>query len=138
MRLPMSSRANWVSSATIVVALFVFCVGCSQRDSSGDLKTYPVSGSVVDKTGKPVTGGAIQFRSIDSGGQAALVELKPDGSFSLTTIVDGKKIPGAVEGNHEVTYFPVMTEAQTEAPVTLKEQVKVEPKDGNSFTIKLP
>jgi hypothetical protein len=97
--------------------------------------TYPVSGKVVSRSGQPITNGSIGFQSKNNIEWSANGEIQPDGSFSLTTLVDGQKVPGAAEGEHEVTYYPLMSEAQTEVPVTLPKPITVEAKQDNQITI---
>jgi hypothetical protein len=84
-------------------ATLVCLIGCSD----GRLKTYPVKGKVVFKTGSPVHVGTIELKSREHGVQAR-GSIEKDGSFTLTTYVDGD---GAVVGTHDcvVVQF-VMTE----------------------------
>ena len=99
------------------------------------VKTYPVKGKVVFKDGRPVTGGGrIEFQSASDSQVKATgwIDMK-DGSFSLTTFKDGKKIEGAVEGPHRVVvdlHNPV-------AVIELPNVYTVEPRE-NDFTIEVP
>src|SRR5262245_56011180 len=65
-------------------------------------KTYPVTGKVVDPSGKPWTGGTITFQLVADPRVVADAEIGPDGSFTLTTKMYGKAKPGAAEGEHSV------------------------------------
>jgi hypothetical protein len=98
-------------------------------------KTYPVSGKVVFKGGGPVTGGGrIEFQSTSDPQVKATgwIDMK-DGTFSLTTLRDGKNVEGAVEGQHRVV-------VELRNPVTvidLPNDYTVEQRE-NDFTIEVP
>lgn len=62
------------------------------------MPTVPVKGKVIYR-GKPLTQGQIVFRPTDAGREAT-GQIKPDGTFALTTHKDGD---GAVVGTHKVT-----------------------------------
>lgn len=78
--------------------------GCGGADT---MQTAKVSG-MVTLDGKAVTGGSLTLQP-QSGGKSGLVgksasgEVKPDGSFQLTTYSPGD---GAVIGKHQVVYSP--------------------------------
>ena len=104
-------------------------------------KTYPVSGKVVLKDGSPLPGGAIELRSTADPALGALGKVEADGSFTLHTIVDRQKLPGAAEGKYRVTVIPGggdQTQGRTFLPITLQEEVVVRPRDDNHFTLTLP
>lgn len=85
-----------------VVSFLGILSGCSDR-----LKTYQVSGQVQFKSGGPVRVGTVELKS-RAHNVNARGKLNSDGSFTLTTYVDGD---GAIEGMHDcvVVQF-VMTE----------------------------
>jgi hypothetical protein len=112
-----------MSAAAIVL---VGIVGCG----SGMPKTYPVKGKVVFKGGKPVTDGRIQFQRPADAQIKALGDIDQDGSFSLTTYVGAKKVPGAPVGPYSVV---VELERPTKV-VALPSTFTVEPRE-NDFTI---
>ena len=90
-------RRNVILLSTVTVG-FLFCLGCGGTSSSAVMATYPVKGRVTYK-GKPLTKGSIQFEPTDSG-RGASGEIKPDGTFVLTTYKEGD---GAVPGMHRVS-----------------------------------
>jgi len=119
---------TWILSMVAAFAAVGF-TGCA------GLKTYPVKGKVVFKGGRPVTsGGRIEFQSTSDPQVKATgwIELK-DGSFSLTTYKQGKKIEGALEGPHSV----VVELRNPVAVVNLPNVYTVEPRE-NDFTIEVP
>jgi hypothetical protein len=65
-------------------------------------KTYPVTGKVFHKGGKPVTYGRVEFQSTLDPELRATGGIQTDGTFALTTYVGGKSAPGAVAGQHKV------------------------------------
>jgi hypothetical protein len=72
--------------------------GCGSSGGAAAAPTVPVKGKVTYK-GKPVTQGQITFEPTDSGREAH-GEIKPDGTFELSTFKPGD---GAVTGTHKVT-----------------------------------
>lgn len=84
--------AAGAAKKSLVVLLILYLCGCSDR-----LTTYPVSGKVHFTTGGPVHVGAIELRSRAYGVQARGL-IQPDGSFTLTTYVEGD---GAIAGIHD-------------------------------------
>jgi hypothetical protein len=104
-------------------------------------KTYPVSGKVVFKDGTPMTGGLVEFRSAVEQEHAAFGRIGSDGTFTLETLFDNQKYPGAVAGKHRVTVTPQAGDqaagGDIPRPTTLPEVV-VEPRDDNAVTLTLP
>jgi len=121
----------------LLLAALVACPGCAKAPSVPLPTTYPVTGKVFFEGGQPATGGSVQFRSTTDSSISALGEIGPDGSFSLTTHLDGNKLPGTIEGPHEVTVIPAMSEEQMEIPVVLQEPCTVGPGD-NEFILEVP
>lgn len=70
----------------------VLAAGCG---GSG-VKTYPVSGKVTFEDGSPLTKGTVVFESTT---MAAMGQIQPDGTYTLTTYKDGD---GAPEGSYKV------------------------------------
>lgn len=116
----------------------LFLSGCgSSPPSAPDPVTYGVTGKVLQKDGRPVAGGAIQFRGVDDPGLASLGTIEPDGVFKLrTNLADGRQLPGAVAGDYQVTIFPPQDAPQSEAVRSLTKTYQVEPRD-NELTIQL-
>jgi len=66
-------------------------------------KTYPVRGKVVDKNGAAVTNaGRIEFQMPNELYHTVLGMAEPDGTFTMYTLSNDKKYPGATEGQHQV------------------------------------
>jgi hypothetical protein len=123
-----------------VAAGLLVAAGCQRQPVTPPPTTFPVTGKLLTKGGQPVTEGAIQF--VQRGAVAtkrANGKLGPDGTFELAVMdAEGNKYPGAEEGIYEVIYLPVMSEAQSEVPVTLPKKVTVKPNEPNLFDLFLP
>jgi hypothetical protein len=78
----------------LLPAALALLAGC---DSGDRQKTAVVKGKVTYRS-KPVAGGTVTFVP-DAGGPPATGEIKPDGTFTLTTYKSGD---GAVLGKHKV------------------------------------
>ena len=122
---------------TLFLLGLVVSPGCSNSPSVTLPTTFPVTGKVVTRTGQPVTEGVVQFHSKTDSSITAIGEIGPDGSFSLNTRVDNYELPGTIEGPHEVTVIPAMSEDQMEIPVVLPEPCTVGPSN-NEFTLEIP
>lgn len=121
------------SCLLIIGALLL--VGCG--GSSKPLpETFVVKGSVKAPTDSPMKDGMIVFQSPENAEYASQAEIQPDGSFQLFTLIEGQRIDGARAGDYRATYFPRMTEAQTEVPVELDETYTVKAGE-NVFEIQL-
>lgn len=83
------------------------------------VKTIPVTGQVVDVSGKPVVGGMLSLRSITNAEQVASAKIDPQGAFKLTSLVGEKRVDGAQPGEYSVLFAPD-TIKQTDQPVMLK------------------
>src|SRR5262249_54190950 len=84
-----------------VAATLAGLIGCK---SSYHL-AHPVEGTVTLADGKALTRGTVEFRSEEPAttGLTARGEIRPDGSYKLTTHIDGKERVGAAAGRHKVT-----------------------------------
>ena len=114
----------------------IILIGCGEDSSKPLPETFVVKGSLKDKSESPVKDGMIVFQSPDNAEHAAQAEIQPDGSFQLFTLVDGQRIDGARPGDYRATYYPKMTEAQSEVPIELDESYTVKAGE-NVFEIKL-
>ncbi|HWE40248.1 MAG TPA: hypothetical protein VG406_27095 [Isosphaeraceae bacterium] len=92
----MSMRISAV--ALVSLAYAVACPGCGEANSAHRKPTIPVKGKVTYK-GKPLTKGLVTFDARDIG-RPATGEIKPDGTYELSTIDPGD---GVVAGHHRVT-----------------------------------
>ncbi|WP_254513425.1 hypothetical protein [Anatilimnocola floriformis] len=78
-----------------------FLTGCDNK-----VKTYPVTGTVKFTDGKPLAGGTVEFRSVNSDVAKqvnARGEIGADGKYQLTTFNPND---GAIAGEHQVCVFP--------------------------------
>jgi hypothetical protein len=98
-------------------------------------RTYAVKGKVVFPDGKPMPGGMVQLQSSIDPSMTTTGSIQEDGTFSLTTLFENKKLNGAIEGPHTVTVIPPMGPDQSAVPITLPEPITVKPEDSNNFTI---
>ena len=84
----------WVLFGLLACASFT---GCNQGP-----EIVPVSGQITIE-GKPLQGGFITVMpNIDGKGRPALGAINSDGTFELTTNLNGRKIPGTYLGEHQV------------------------------------
>jgi hypothetical protein len=104
-RIPFASARPFRMALTaLVLAGFAACGG-----GPNGPKTYPVKGAVVFVKGgslKQLVDGTVEFQSVSEPGVRAYGEIQQDGSFSLTTLKDGKASPGAIEGEHRARVVP--------------------------------
>jgi hypothetical protein len=121
----------------VLLPAFALCLlGCN-KPSEALPKTYPVTGTVVYKDGKPVAGGSVFFRSVTDSSFGASGDIDKDGKFSLSTVKGNEKLRGAPEGEYWVTVQPPIPPDQRAAPaIDLPHTFKVEAKD-NQFTIEV-
>ena len=66
------------------------------------VQTYPTTGKVQFPDGTPMPGGMIEFQSLQHGLNAK-GEISPDGTFAMTTFVEGD---GSVAGEHQIMIAP--------------------------------
>jgi hypothetical protein len=95
----MSSLAPRSISAALL-GLLAFVAGCG-----GTLKTYPVTGKVTLKGGKPLAGARVEFETKLASGKRVTAhgETQADGSYTLETPELGS---GAVAGEHKIIVSP--------------------------------
>ncbi len=127
----MAGKTGWS------MGLLVLLVGgCGQADDLPEV--YPVTGKVEYLGAGPVTGGAVEFRSL-KGKVTGIGRIQSDGSFSLQTLVHSTKLDGAVAGEHRVTIHPgTKGEVQsTKPPIVLEQKYIVRKKGKNHFVLKI-
>ena len=95
----MRSRGTWLIASAVLIA-----AGCN--GSKPPPPTYTAGGKVVYADGEAPTGGTLQFQPQSAGSVSAFAEVGEDGKFTLSTIVDGRKIGGAVAGTFQATFIP--------------------------------
>ncbi|HTU21645.1 MAG TPA: hypothetical protein VMG10_26650 [Gemmataceae bacterium] len=122
----------------VLMLLLSAALGCG-GGRAGKIKTYPVRGSVAYKGGSRLDGGSLHFQSLRDPTLTVAGEIKPDGTFSLHTLVDKEKLSGATEGEYRVTVVPPLPADHTIAvvqPVVLGKTYQVEAKE-NQLTIEV-
>ncbi len=114
----------------------VLAAGCGKSDMP---RVYPVTGSVAFKDGRPLPGGAVQFKSLTDPSLTVAGNVKQDGTFTLLTLRDKEKVPGAPEGSYTVTVLPPIGEDHRPLmpPVELPRPYQVEAKEDNRFDIRI-
>lgn len=88
----MTVRQHNLATCCIVLGLGLLLVGCNRG-----LQVAPVAGRVT-LDGKPLKFGSVMMQS-GSGGQAAIGEIQPDGSFVMSTF---RPEDGAIVGQHRI------------------------------------
>lgn len=122
--------AGWLP---VTAAVWLLVAGCGQAPP----RLHPVGGVVVTRTGRPMTGATVEFRSVADPALAAIGEVQPDGTFTLATRVGNRRLPGAVAGPHHVTVIPPMSGAKARSvqPTQLAAPLTVQADTANHFTL---
>jgi hypothetical protein len=123
-------RSLCAGPVVLAVVLFAGCGG----DVAKDPTTHPVRGKVVDRSGKPLTAGSVEFRPVGKSEGNSFGEIQADGKFTLDTVTTKKKLKGAQEGEHEV--MVIIDPKGAIPPVTLKKKYVIKPGD-NDITVQL-
>ncbi len=92
MKATIRRAATWLVFSIVVIGI---ATGCGKQT------VYPVSGTIVDSDGKPITelkGGAVEFEALD-GKSSANASIDEHGKFRLTTKSPGD---GAAVGRNRV------------------------------------
>jgi hypothetical protein len=136
MTMPSSRRPCGAGSALVfgVSAILLLAAGCGTKSDRPVPATFPVTGQVLYRDGKPVTAGTIQFRSTGEPPVTANGTLAADGTFSLTTFVDVDPLTGTIPGPHKVTIYPTAEGQHSVPSIAVKDVYTVESKE-NHFTI---
>lgn len=112
--------------------------GCGSSTSSDPPpEVFAVIGTIADSSGAKVTAGMLEFRSATGAESSAQADIQPDGSFTVYTLFEGEKLAGAAAGEYTATFYPPMSQSQSEVPVSLDAPFVVE-KTENRFEVKLP
>jgi len=134
----LNSRFSGFSRFLLPILVAASVAGCGAKSKlEQPPTTYTVTGKVLGKGGQPVSIGDLTFQSTMQPKWRARAALRPDGTFTLETLVEGNKIPGVIAGPHDVTYYPPMSAAQTEVPINLPLPITVEARNNQEFTIDL-
>jgi hypothetical protein len=123
----------------------VLLIGLAGCQGSASLPVYAVSGKVLLANGKPLREGRVTFVSADAQRPEVSGEIKPDGSYALTSRSPGD---GAAPGTYKVRIEPAgRTNPRTRKPVFpvkyvdedssgLVVTVRAEPTQLEPFTLK--
>jgi hypothetical protein len=120
----------------MVPGLLLLLPACSSQAKPP--KVYLVKGKVELADGQPLTRGLVEFRPLEEEAPASAGEIGPDGSFSLITLVNNRKYPGASVGPHKVTVIvPPNPDQSGGGPIPLPDLLSVEPNNNNLFTLRI-
>lgn len=112
--------------SALILVLLAGVWGCGKESAVLLPTTHTVAGQIVDKSGRPLTFGAVEFVSMRDEKVQAIGKVNPDGTFSLMTVIGKDSVPGAVEGPHRVTFMPSM---RGQAPHYFPDKCEVRPGD---------
>ena len=107
--------------------------GCSQKPAP---TTYPVTGKVTYKGGKPFAGGTITFTSKTSPPHVMDSFIRDDGSFTLGIVFDNRRILGGVPGRAQVLVSSRLEPGKGVEIYNLPAERVIEPHD-NFFAIEV-
>ncbi len=139
-----SNNRRAVALAPWLVLAGLLCAGCAREEMP---KTYAVKGKVVQKNGKPFSGGEIVFVSVADPELRGYGIIGQDGTFTLGTIAHtsrgrSQNLDGAVVGEFRVNIRPGRGGDGVNPPVgpgkpafTLKKTYQVEAKENNEITV---
>lgn len=126
-------RAGW--GRILAIALAVFVAGCHKGPPPPP--TYPATGQVVYRDGRPVQGGIIEFRSEKDSSLTISADIAQDGGFTLSTIYGNRNLAGAIEGRCQVTVTPAFRNGELPEVIVLVEPTSILPQT-NRLTITIP
>jgi hypothetical protein len=121
---------------TCLLVLLAAAPGCKK---GGDMPaTYPVGGEVLYRGGQPMKGGVVQLRLAGDTTCTVLGDIGEDGTFTLSTLKGKQRVPGAPEGDYEVSVLPSLTQEKMRVtPIPYKGSFHVGPGE-NHLRIELP
>jgi hypothetical protein len=125
----------------IVAALLGVAVGCSREPAFP--KTYPTTGKVVYRDGRPMEGGSLQLTTASDPLLRVVGEIKNDGTFTLRTVKENAHGGGVPLGEYKILVQPPALESgggvqgKSQPAISLPDTFKVEAKE-NTFHIVLP
>jgi hypothetical protein len=127
-----------VAVVLLLGASVLLGAGCSSTPADPPPKTYPVKGKVTSRaTGKPLTGGSVQFETTGKTPVSVLGDIQSDGSFTVFTLHNKQRLDGAPEGSYHVGVVPPQTDQQVPA-VVIEQVFQVKPDGTNDFKIEVP
>jgi hypothetical protein len=118
--------------------ILVLMSGCKRDERPApDYKFSAVKGKVIAGEAA-LTQGSVSFQPINDPNFVATGEIKPDGTFVLSTTMLGKSSPGAPEGEYRVTInVPQTSGSRPIGPFPVAENLTVKPGE-NEFILKIP
>ncbi len=126
-----------VLMAGLALLLGAGLFGCgSGQTAKAPPPTEKAAGIVLNKNGKPVTGGGIEFRHDTKPEFVSLSDVGPDGRFTLRTMGGTADAAGAQEGEHTVTYMPPLNANGETTPVILSKKYTIKA-GANDITVTL-
>lgn len=102
-----------ISMGLMIVAM----AGCNSEAKGPPLS--PAKGVAKGIGGIPMTGGTLEFTPAEGTAGSAVADIQPDGTFTIYTIVEGQRRPGAMVGNYVVTVIPPGVGEKQMDPITL-------------------
>ena len=126
-----------VLTAGLSLLLLSGMLGCgSGQPAKAPPPTEKAGGIVLNKNGKPVSGGSVEFRHAAKPEFVSLGDVGPDGKFTLQTTGGAADAAGAQEGEHTVTYTPPLNDKGETEPITLSKKYTVKA-GANNITVTL-
>jgi hypothetical protein len=96
-----SETCGILQCVTVAVLTCTVVAGCKSPEPEPP-RTYPATGRVVFKGGKPFAGGVITFTSKADPTRTMEASLSEGGTFELSMMFKNRRLAGAVEGPYEV------------------------------------
>lgn len=117
----------------IALVLITSIAGCAK-----ETPVYPVTGTVKLANGAPAVGCVVEFTSEADGtkGINATGEVQADGTFKLSSSIEGKLREGAVAGPHKVIVTPPSASSGGPPPLTIPTRYSSPDQSGLAFEVK--
>lgn len=131
----MTGRSCWIF-VVFAISWTVLALGCGGARLPNP-PTLPARGAVLGADGKPLTGGTVELRASTPNAPTVIGEIQADGTFTLATVFDGRRVEGAPEGEYRATVFPPMGRDQSVRPIRLTATLTVKAGAANVFDLKL-
>lgn len=120
----------WLAGFGMLLASALLGCGSGQRVAPPP-PTHKTEGVVLKKDGKPVNGGSVEFRSVQTPEFVSLGDVGQDGRFTLRTMGGSQDVAGAQEGENTVTYTPPLNDKGETNPVVLTKTYAIKAGDNN-------
>lgn len=96
--------------------------GCGPKPASS---LHSVQGTVKWRGGEALGGGTVEFTPLESDDGSAVGEIGGDGSFTMFTLVEGKRFPGVKAGSYRVAVTPPSRGDRFIEPIELDRPVTI-------------